>query len=246
MREPASRDHWSWGSSQSDCFGVVPLSECHFRGCSPASQSSHRPGVGGFTDSGETLLPLTQRFWRVFVDNLCSMLFVCEVVTERVSENPKTLPWKSVREIQGTKEGRETLQVSVLADWIQASAQSPEFPALKGLIYCKNWRRECQVMLIEACSVLPDFSLAACLNKHPLHQSHRSLSHASELCWFSPWWCKTGNEFRTFTEWQLQNYPLGSDEGTAGLQRHHSICHSAMCKVARGCWAPAMFIRSPW
>lgn len=83
MREPASRDHWSWGSSQSDCFGVVPLSECHFRGCSPASQSSHRPGVRGFTNSGETLLPLTERFWRVFVDNLCSMLFVCEVVTEK-------------------------------------------------------------------------------------------------------------------------------------------------------------------
>lgn len=37
----------------------------------------------GFTDSGETLLPLTQRFWRVFVDNLCSMLFVCEIVTEK-------------------------------------------------------------------------------------------------------------------------------------------------------------------
>lgn len=94
----------------------------------------------------------------------------------------RSVPWKPVRGIQGTREGREALQASVRGGWIQASAWSPEFPALKGVIYCKNWRKECQVMLIEACSVLPDFSLAACLNKHPLHQSHHSLSYASELC----------------------------------------------------------------
>lgn len=222
----------------SDCFSVVCLNvtsvgEAWHHGAATALEP------GGFTDSGETFLPLPQRFWRVFIDNLCSMLFVCETVTEKGF-------WKSMRGIQSTREGREALQVSVMAGWIQASAWSPEFPALKGFIYCKSWRRECQVMLIEACSVLPDLSLAACLNKHPLHQSHHSLSYASELCWFSPWWCKTGNEFKIFIEWQLQSYPLWSDERTAGPQRHHSICHLAMCKVARGCRVPVMFIRSPW
>lgn len=101
-----------------------------------------------------------------------SMLFAVTISPESFWESGDLSPEYLGGEYKILEKVGKLLRQCVLACWIQASAWSPEFPTLKGLIYCKSWRSECQGMLIEACSVLPDSSLAACLNKHPLHQSH--------------------------------------------------------------------------
>lgn len=101
-----------------------------------------------------------------------SMLFSVTISPESFWESGDLSPEYLGGEYKILEKVGKLLRQCVLACRIQASAWSPEFPTLKGLIYCKSWRSECQGMLIEACSVLPDSSLAACLNKHPLHQSH--------------------------------------------------------------------------
>lgn len=68
--------------------GLIALVLSLFLNVTSVGEVQHRRAAtalepGAFTDSGQTLLPLTQRFWRVFLDNLCSTLFVCEIVTEK-------------------------------------------------------------------------------------------------------------------------------------------------------------------
>lgn len=93
----------------------------------------------------------------MFLDSFSSMLFFSVTISpEGFWKSGGLSPANLGGEYKKLEKAGKLLSQCVLACWIQAMPEAQNFPTLKGLVYCKSWRSECQVILIEACSILLD------------------------------------------------------------------------------------------